>query len=169
MPNRVTISASSMRHCECFLLCKPSRSGLLKTRLSRYPTSLEKRPRYPCRKDRTFRYIPLACITTVRVGTLGYVWRLSSKFPPARYWKNPHKFDPSRFLGDWNRDAFIPFSAGPRACLGRRFNETESVAVLTMIALNYKIGILEEPQFAHETPRQRSERILRSKPAITMT
>ena len=30
----------------------------------------------------------------------------------ARYWKEPHKFMPERFLGDWPRDAFIPFSQG---------------------------------------------------------
>ena len=30
----------------------------------------------------------------------------------ARYWKDPHKFMPERFLGDWPRDAFMPFSQG---------------------------------------------------------
>ena len=30
----------------------------------------------------------------------------------ARYWEDPHKFNPSRFLGDWPRDAFLPFSGG---------------------------------------------------------
>jgi cytochrome P450 len=57
----------------------------------------------------------------------------------ARYWKDPHKFMPERFLGDWPRDAFIPFSlgmtyfvlihlsmtqvntVGARACVGRRY------------------------------------------------
>ena len=58
----------------------------------------------------------------------------------ARYWDDPHKFDPSRFLKDWPRDAFLPFSAGERwfplfkicffslskyagarACLGRKY------------------------------------------------
>jgi cytochrome P450 len=38
----------------------------------------------------------------------------------AKYWDDPHSFNPSRFLGDWPRDAFLPFSGGPRACLGRR-------------------------------------------------
>ena len=56
----------------------------------------------------------------------------------ARYWKDPHRFMPERFLGDWPKDAFIPFSQGKspfvvvlchhyssyfpgaRACLGRR-------------------------------------------------
>ena len=32
----------------------------------------------------------------------------------ARYWDDPHTFKPSRFLKDWPRDAFVPFSAGER-------------------------------------------------------
>ena len=31
---------------------------------------------------------------------------------PARYWDDPHTFKPSRFLEDWPRDAFTPFSVG---------------------------------------------------------
>ena len=30
----------------------------------------------------------------------------------ARYWKDPRRFKPERFLGDWPKDAFIPFSQG---------------------------------------------------------
>jgi len=40
--------------------------------------------------------------------------------PPAKYWPDPYEFRPSRFLGDYNKDAFIPFSAGARGCIGRR-------------------------------------------------
>ncbi|KAJ3520439.1 hypothetical protein NM688_g9161 [Phlebia brevispora] len=86
-----------------------------------------------------------------------------------RYWPDPYRFNPKRFLGDWPKDAFLPFSAGPRACLGRRFTETESIAVLTMIVLNYKICILEEPQFAEESPEERRERVLRSRSGVSMT
>ena len=39
----------------------------------------------------------------------------------AKYWHDPHTFNPDRFLGDWNRDAFLPFSAGARSCIGRRY------------------------------------------------
>jgi hypothetical protein len=35
-------------------------------------------------------------------------------FFSARYWDDPHTFNPSRFLKDWPRDAFLPFSAGER-------------------------------------------------------
>ena len=39
-----------------------------------------------------------------------------------KYWEEPFQFRPERFVkGDYNKDAFIPFSAGPRACIGRRF------------------------------------------------
>ncbi|KAF8895567.1 cytochrome P450 [Infundibulicybe gibba] len=86
-----------------------------------------------------------------------------------RYWEDPHAFRPSRFLGDWPRDAFVPFSAGARACLGRRFFETEGIAILTMLVSKYRISVKEEPQFANETFEARKERILRARPGITLT
>ncbi|EDR04917.1 uncharacterized protein LACBIDRAFT_303797 [Laccaria bicolor S238N-H82] len=107
-----------------------------------------------------------------------------------RYWEDPHAFKPSRFLNpDWPRDAFIPFSAGPRACIGRkfviprfhqltlhgltdlrrRFFETEGIAILTMLVTKYKITVKEEPQFAGETFEQRKERIMKAIGAITLT
>ncbi|KAI0090485.1 cytochrome P450 [Irpex rosettiformis] len=87
-----------------------------------------------------------------------------------RYWKNPYDFNPKRFLvSDWPRDAFLPFSAGPRACLGRRFSETESVVAMAMIVLRYRITIKEEKRFAGETFEQRKTRVLQSQPGLTMT
>ena len=32
----------------------------------------------------------------------------------ARYWDDPNTFKPSRFLEDWPREAFLPFSAGEK-------------------------------------------------------
>ncbi|TCD70732.1 hypothetical protein EIP91_002108 [Steccherinum ochraceum] len=86
-----------------------------------------------------------------------------------KYWEDPHKFDPSRFLGDWPRDAFMPFSGGVRSCLGRRFSELETVVVLTMLLQKYKITIKEEPEFAGETFEQRKARVLKAKVAMTIT
>ena len=38
-----------------------------------------------------------------------------------KYWEEPSQFRPERFIkGDYNKNAFIPFAAGPRACIGRR-------------------------------------------------
>ncbi len=88
----------------------------------------------------------------------------------ARYWADPHTFNPKRFLAaDWPRDAFLPFSAGPRACLGRRFTETESVVAVAMIILRYKVTIKEEKRFASETFEQKKTRVLRGQPGVSMT
>jgi len=86
-----------------------------------------------------------------------------------RYWDDPHTFNPSRFLKDWPRDAFLPFSAGARACLGRKFSETEGIAVLTMLVSQYKITIKDEPQFAGETFEERKSRILSARGGLTLT
>ncbi|KAF9529433.1 614/534 cytochrome P450 [Crepidotus variabilis] len=87
-----------------------------------------------------------------------------------RYWENPHSFKPARFLkNEWNRDAFIPFSAGARACLGRRFAEAESVVVLSLLILKYRISITEDPKFSGETLEQRRERVLKMRNSLTLT
>ncbi|KAI0093992.1 614/534 cytochrome P450, partial [Irpex rosettiformis] len=86
-----------------------------------------------------------------------------------RYWPDPYTFKPSRFLDDWPRDAFIPFSGGHRSCIGRRFFEVEGVAILAMLVSRYKIEVKDEPQFAGETFEQRQERVLRARPGVTLT
>ncbi|KAI9438704.1 cytochrome P450 [Lactarius indigo] len=86
-----------------------------------------------------------------------------------KYWKDPHTFRPERFLGEYPRDAFLPFSAGARACLGRRFFETESIAVITMMILKYSIEIKEEPEFIGETFEQRFARVTTSRQLLTNT
>ncbi|EMD35530.1 hypothetical protein CERSUDRAFT_116271 [Gelatoporia subvermispora B] len=85
-----------------------------------------------------------------------------------RYWEDPYEFKPARFLGDWPRDAFCPFSAGPRACLGRRFSETEGVAILSLLVSRYRIEVREEPQFVAETFDERKARLLSSAQSITL-
>ncbi|KAH8991730.1 cytochrome P450 [Lactarius akahatsu] len=79
-----------------------------------------------------------------------------------RYWKDPHTFRPERFLGEWPRDAFLPFSSGARACIGRRFFETESIAAITMMMSRYRVEVKEEPEFIGETFEQRYARITAS-------
>jgi cytochrome P450 len=85
-----------------------------------------------------------------------------------RYWEQPHKFMPERFLGDWPKDAFLPFSQGPRACLGRRFFETEGVAIMMMLVSRYKIEVKEEPEFSSETFEERYARITAFDQGLTM-
>ncbi|KAK7453294.1 hypothetical protein VKT23_011969 [Stygiomarasmius scandens] len=88
-----------------------------------------------------------------------------------RYWKNPGEFSPDRFMpgSNWPRDAFVPFSAGARSCLGRRFAEIESVAIITMLTLKYRVKVKEEAKFRNETSEETKERILKSRNGITLT
>ena len=86
----------------------------------------------------------------------------------ARYWDDPESFKPERFLGNYPRDAFIPFSGGPRGCIGRGFAETEAVAVLSMIVSRYKVEVREEPQFARETFEQLRARLLETNITLTI-
>ncbi|KXN89025.1 Secologanin synthase [Leucoagaricus sp. SymC.cos] len=87
-----------------------------------------------------------------------------------KYWEDPLEFKPDRFLKpDWNRDAFIPFSSGPRACLGRKFAETEAVVMLTMLVSRYKITVKDEPKFRNETFEQKKARVLKSIDLLTLT
>ena len=61
------------------------------------------------------------------------------------YWENPDAFIPERFLPDQPRPdkcLYLPFSVGPRVCLGLRFGLTESILCLAILAQKYspKIG-----------------------------
>ncbi|KAI0034595.1 cytochrome P450 [Vararia minispora EC-137] len=80
-----------------------------------------------------------------------------------RYWSEPDQFRPDRFLGDWPKDAFIPFSVGARSCIGRRFSETEAVALLTMLLAHYRVSVTEDTRFIHETFEQRKARVLKAR------
>jgi len=54
-----------------------------------------------------------------------------------RLWQNPDGFDPDRWADPANkacaRDAYIPFSAGPRVCTGAGFAMVEGTLLLAMI------------------------------------
>ncbi|PSR70452.1 hypothetical protein PHLCEN_2v13703 [Hermanssonia centrifuga] len=86
------------------------------------------------------------------------------------YWNDPAMFQPARFLApDFPRDAFLPFSGGARACLGRRFFETEGIAILTMLISKFKIEVKNEAEFAGESFEEKKARIFQSREGLTMT
>ena len=70
----------------------------------------------------------------------------------AKHWNNPEVFDPERF-SPANRDtrhrfAYVPFSAGPRQCIGSEFAMMEGTLVLTMMMQRYHIALAPDQAFA---------------------
>jgi cytochrome P450 len=66
---------------------------------------------------------------------------------PKNY-ENPLKFDPSRFetkeITQRNPYAFIPFSAGPRNCIGQKFAMLEMKSIVSKIIKNFELSIKKE-------------------------
>ena len=77
-----------------------------------------------------------------------------------RLWERPDEFDPTRFATENGktclRNAYIPFSTGPRVCTGAGFAMVEGPLILSMILKNFRITAVEgrEPvPVAHLTVR----------------
>jgi cytochrome P450 len=62
----------------------------------------------------------------------------------ARWFGQPERFEPERFLGDAARElprgAYIPFGAGPRVCIGNSFASMEMTLVLAMLVQRYTLA-----------------------------
>jgi len=62
----------------------------------------------------------------------------------ARWFGQPERFDPARFLGDAARElprgAYVPFGAGPRVCIGNSFASMEMTLVLAMLVQRFTLA-----------------------------
>ncbi|MDX2219090.1 MAG: cytochrome P450 [Burkholderiales bacterium] len=81
--------------------------------------------------------------TAVRKGTLvaAPIWQMHRN---ERYFPNPEKFAPERFLPDAPaipRGAFMPFGAGPRFCLGQQFASVEIALIAAHVVRHFELGL----------------------------
>ncbi|EAL6476393.1 cytochrome P450 [Campylobacter jejuni] len=59
------------------------------------------------------------------------------------FWTNPHGFNPSRFEGEYKKDAYLPFGVGERICIGQGFAMQEAILILANIVKTYKLELEE--------------------------
>ncbi|XP_011641127.1 cytochrome P450 9e2-like isoform X1 [Pogonomyrmex barbatus] len=67
----------------------------------------------------------------------------------AKYFEEPEKFDPERFLGEkrkhiFNCGAYLPFGLGPRMCIGNRFALLETKVLLFHLLARCDLKICEK-------------------------
>eukprot|EP00003_Mantamonas_plastica_P031985 TRINITY_DN850_c2_g4_i1.p1 TRINITY_DN850_c2_g4~~TRINITY_DN850_c2_g4_i1.p1 ORF type:complete len:129 (+),score=43.49 TRINITY_DN850_c2_g4_i1:273-659(+) len=62
-------------------------------------------------------------------------------------WPDPLKFDPERFTKENSKGrhpfAYVPFSAGKRNCVGRKFADIEELTVLATLLKRFKIHTVD--------------------------
>ncbi len=82
-----------------------------------------------------------------------------------RLWDRPDDFDPTRWTTEngkkCQREAYIPFSAGPRVCTGAGFAMVEGPLILSMLLRRYRFETIQG-----ETPVPVAHLTVRSKDGI---
>ena len=62
------------------------------------------------------------------------------------FWDDPERFDPERFTPERIRSrprfAYLPFSGGPRLCIGNEFALMEAQLVLAMTVQRYRLRLV---------------------------
>ena len=62
-----------------------------------------------------------------------------------RFWDDPERFDPERFTPERVRErprfAYLPFSGGPRLCIGNEFALMEAQLVVAMTVQRYRLRL----------------------------
>jgi cytochrome P450 len=103
---------------------------------------------------------------TVKPGEMIFVspWLIQRN---TRLWDRPDVFDPDRFSDPASKEsqrcAYLPFSAGPRVCLGASFAMQEGMLILAYLARHFRF----EPVEGH-TPRPIARLTLRSENGIRL-
>lgn len=93
--------------------------------------------------------VPGAKPFTVQPGS--NIWiPVSAIHRDPKYYENPDKFDPERFVNDGksiiNSGAFIPFGIGPRMCIGNRFALTKMKVIVCHILARCDVKLSPKSQ-----------------------
>ena len=70
-----------------------------------------------------------------------------------KFWKDPDHFIPERFMPGAKKPVkftYLPFSAGPRVCIGKSFGITESVLAVAIIAQRFRLKLSPDVDVKHE-------------------
>jgi cytochrome P450 len=71
-----------------------------------------------------------------------------------RYWPDPDKFDPSRFLPEEQakrpKFSYIAFGGGPRSCIGGNFAMMEMQIIITMLLQAFRMDLAPQPPIERE-------------------
>jgi cytochrome P450 len=80
----------------------------------------------------------------VRAGSEAMVWVYMTHHDP-RFWPNPEAFRPERFAPEEEASrpklAYLPFGAGPRACIGKVFAMLEARLLLATIVRRFDVEL----------------------------
>ncbi len=107
------------------------------------------------KRDETFRKRDVKMGSQVVISP----WHLGRH---ERLWENPDAFDPARWTrGTPVREAFLPFSSGPRVCPGAGFAMAEAAVLVAALMARFRFEVLEIPvPVAHLTVRSRDGIVL---------
>ncbi|XP_077566340.1 cytochrome P450 4F3 [Stigmatopora nigra] len=109
--------------------------------------------------------IPLPGDRTVPNGAICLVSIYGTHHNPA-VWTNPHEFDPQRFdptnLEGRSSHAFIPFSSGPRNCIGQKFALAELRVVVSLTLLRFRLTPGINPRIGSRDVRRLPQLVLRA-------
>ncbi|CRK94499.1 CLUMA_CG008004, isoform A [Clunio marinus] len=86
-----------------------------------------------------------------------------------KIFSDPLKFDPLRFEAETNNEknnpyAYVPFSAGPRNCIGQKFAMLEMKSIISKVIRNFKLSISKD----NEDLKLIAELILRPENGIVL-
>ncbi|XP_051912900.1 cytochrome P450 4F3 [Hippocampus zosterae] len=109
--------------------------------------------------------MPLPGNQTVPKGAICLISIYGTHHNPT-VWTNPHEFDPYRFepINQEGRSshAFIPFSSGPRNCIGQKFALAELRVVVSLTLLRFHLTPGVNPELGSGEVRRLPQLVLRA-------